>query len=168
MKQDGYSDKELQDTYMFLHVDSAGEARQLCENGARIGNSKTTTLGNPEMGRLISPSLNLSLKYICEVSAIFLANHTYKSMVIKLQWFVKETFTSPHHCIILSVNCFKALIFIFPGVHLCKHADIIKPMYLSTGTVGKIVVFKMIKVNRLSVRSFSSGISSLCMNIYGV
>ena len=52
MKQSGYSDKELQDVYTFLHVDKGHEAKQLCEKGVAVNNTPLTTLGHPKMGKL--------------------------------------------------------------------------------------------------------------------
>ena len=50
MKQDGYSEKEIQDTYAFLLADNTHEVRNLCEKGAMVKKSKLTSLGDPEMG----------------------------------------------------------------------------------------------------------------------
>ncbi|XP_064607510.1 uncharacterized protein LOC135471974 isoform X2 [Liolophura sinensis] len=50
LRQMGYSDKELLDSYAFLYARTAKEVETICRNGVHVGNSCVSCLGHPEMG----------------------------------------------------------------------------------------------------------------------
>lgn len=54
MRQDGYTEKELQDVYGFLYVETEQEMRRICRDGLHTGNCKISCLGNPKMGVYLS------------------------------------------------------------------------------------------------------------------
>ncbi|XP_028574919.2 protein TASOR isoform X2 [Podarcis muralis] len=53
LKQDGRSEKELEETFAFLKVDR-DMVQNICENGLQVGHSKITVLGNPSLGVYLS------------------------------------------------------------------------------------------------------------------
>ncbi|XP_043944759.1 protein TASOR 2 [Protopterus annectens] len=50
----GYNQEELEESYGFLLYETESEAKQVCQKGVQVGNSKTTTLGNPSSGVYLS------------------------------------------------------------------------------------------------------------------
>uniref|UniRef100_A0A8C9WFV6 Transcription activation suppressor n=1 Tax=Scleropages formosus TaxID=113540 RepID=A0A8C9WFV6_SCLFO len=53
LKQDGRTDKELQESFCFFLPDSS-KLHSICEKGLSVGHSRITTLGNPTMGVYLS------------------------------------------------------------------------------------------------------------------
>ncbi|XP_032996838.1 protein TASOR [Lacerta agilis] len=53
LKQDGRSEKELEETFAFLKVDR-NMVENICENGLLVGHSKLTVLGNSSLGVYLS------------------------------------------------------------------------------------------------------------------
>ncbi|KAL4655670.1 protein TASOR-like isoform X3 [Arapaima gigas] len=53
LRQDGRTDKELQESFCFLLPDSS-KLHSVCEKGLSVGHSRITTLGNPTMGVYLS------------------------------------------------------------------------------------------------------------------
>ncbi|XP_071082914.1 uncharacterized protein [Haliotis cracherodii] len=54
LKQAGYSDRDVADSYAFLLVDSEAEVETICKEGVKIGNLTTSCLGHPHMGVQLS------------------------------------------------------------------------------------------------------------------
>ncbi|XP_067683564.1 uncharacterized protein [Haliotis asinina] len=54
LKQAGYSDRDVADSYAFLLVESEAEVETICKEGVKIGNLTASCLGDPDMGVQLS------------------------------------------------------------------------------------------------------------------
>ena len=63
MRANGYSEKEVQESYGFLYITET-EVMSTCSNSVKVGNSPSKVLGIPEMGKelKINPSSAECLK----------------------------------------------------------------------------------------------------------
>nr|XP_034962245.1 protein TASOR isoform X2 [Zootoca vivipara] len=69
LKQDGRSEKELEETFAFLKVDRE-MVQNICENGLQVGHSKITILGNSSLGVYLSRYADLLQANPLEAKAV--------------------------------------------------------------------------------------------------
>lgn len=50
MRQSGYSERDITDSFAFLYVDDEKQIDRICREGLRVGNLASSTIGHPGMG----------------------------------------------------------------------------------------------------------------------
>ncbi|ELU08329.1 hypothetical protein CAPTEDRAFT_153396, partial [Capitella teleta] len=86
MRQKGYGEKEVQDSYVFIMADSLLQAKRICAEGLKNGNSRISNLGNPDLAvcvckhaDIISPT-PLQYGHLCKLVVFKLMKGKVKSM----------------------------------------------------------------------------------------
>ncbi|XP_028401828.1 uncharacterized protein LOC114524823 isoform X2 [Dendronephthya gigantea] len=54
MRQEGYAQKDLEDTFAYLYLDGWHKVRKMAKEGLRVGSSSISSLGDPKMGIYLS------------------------------------------------------------------------------------------------------------------